>query len=382
MESIHINPQPIAPGLSNEGDYNLERAVDAILYGNVSDAPVERARSDEILKATNMGYSRRSDASGLAIPLSELRARRVEVPESTILATRVSTGAAVAQNAEEVVVDELVEFYRQDIPDPADILPLMTMIPGSPGDPRFVSVKTPDPAPQLEPGVVTSGVTAGYTETGDASAEDNSFGPTLLICRTSLTRLAEVRSPRLSDIIMSILMDKMDEVRNKEIIEAMMTATDATRYLDHMTKSAELTEAYTVANAHALTRQSWRYENVPGANRVAVLRPEAVDEMLGLAEPTAAGRLMTDGRNSVDGVPIIRTGHGARRQGFCGPMGLTRMKEWDGAVYVSSRYEAGIQWMLLELFWNWTLLPGAAAVSGASGAVGHPAEFYVFLDAA
>ena len=41
LESIHINPKPIATGLSNEGDYSLSRAVDAVAHGKFSDAPVE-----------------------------------------------------------------------------------------------------------------------------------------------------------------------------------------------------------------------------------------------------------------------------------------------------------------------------------------------------
>ena len=289
-----------------------------------------------------------------------------------MLATRTTTGAAAAQNAEELVMDELVEHYRADIPDPADILPLMTMVPSSPGDPRFVSIATPKPATRVnEPGLVSGGVTAGYAETGDSNADDFSMSPHLLVCYTTITRFTDVRSPQFQSMVMSILMDKMDEVRNEQIIEAMMTGTNTARHLDDMTKSAEIAAALTTPEAiHAATRQSWRYEDVPGSNRVIVARPGSVDEWLNIAEPAAVGRLMMNGRASADGVPIIRTGHGARRQGFCGPMALSRMKEWDGAVYVSSRYEAGIQTMLLELFWNWALLPDP-----------HAAEFYIWLDA-
>ena len=228
-----------------------------------------------------------------------------------------------------------MELYRSDIPDPADVLPYMTMVPSGPGDPRFVSVSTPTPATVDEPGTRsgTPAVTAGYAETGDTSTTEFSISPQILVCYTSITRLTDVRGPRFQEMIMSILMDKMDEVRNEQIIEAMMTGTDATRHLDDMTMSVEITAAATTAEAvHAATRQSWRYENVMGSNRIMVARPGAVDEWLAIAEPLAAGSLLRDGRNSVDGVPIIRTGHGARRQGFCGPMSLTRLKEWDGAV--------------------------------------------------
>lgn len=378
LESIHINPKPIAPGLSNEGDYSIERALRSIAHGDLSMAPVEHARSNDILGATNMAYST-GRGSGMAIPMSAIREQRVD--PSFDLATRVSTGAMASQNAEELVIDDLVEYYRADIPDPLEILPLIPRVASRPGDPRFVRITTPTPGTVAEPGVrpaatdhsvdadAHAGVTQGYAETGDSSTADHSMGPQILAVYTSMTRLADVQSPMFMSQVMSILMNKMDEVRNEQVIDALYARTDANRNLDHSRVSAELTAAYTVTQMDAAIDNSWRYENLAGANRAVVTTVAGRSTLRNLANPTAVGRY-SDGM-TVRGLPIHATGHLARHQAVVGPFGLLRMKEWDGSVYVSSRYEAGIQYMLLELFWNWTLLPEP-----------HAAEFYVLLDAA
>jgi len=384
LESIQINPKPIAPGISDaeETRYDLDRAIQGIADGDLSQCPIEEARSRHLLKNATVPHAQNAGSAGLLIPLEVLRQHRVDVPESTMLATRSTTGAATTQTAEHGVVEELVEFYRGDIPDPANILPLMTRVPGTAGDPRFVKVTTPTPATVDEPGTIDDDgapgdlrASVGYAETGDTTTSEVDFAPLLLVCYTAMTRYTNVRVPGLSPVATSILLDKMDEVRNEQIIEAMMAATDTTRNLDDMTKSAEITAAMTTPEAiRAAVRQSFKYENVPGANRVIVARPQTVDEWLNIAEPAAVGKLIMEdgnGRMTAGGVPIIKTGHGERRQGFCGPMALTRLKEWDDAAYVSGRYQAGNQYLLVEMFWNWTLLPDP-----------HASEFYVWLDAA
>ena len=54
------------------------------------------------------------------------------------------------------------------------------------------------------------------------------------------------------------------------------------------------------------------------------------------------------------------------RRGVAGPYGRRPLKEWDDALYVSMRYEAGISWLLVERFWTFW--------------VRHPALFYRFRE--
>ena len=371
LESVRIQPKAIARGLSNEGDYNVNRAIQSLMHGDVAkDAPVEYERSSEILRATNMSYDRRSGSPGLAIPLSEIAAQRVDGVSPSIRALVGSEpdvlqlsarqgGASYTGNGDisTGVPDPIEFYYRNDLPDPLDMMPLVTTMPSGPGDPRLIAVETPAPVAATEPGTRTNGTSAsgGYSEDGDVQTSQKTIIPTILKVYTSVTRLADVNVPNVWNQAGTILMDRMTEKKNESLIDALYAASGNAAGI---TKRGDLTNT-AIAREDFITaiNNSWLFENMPGANRRFITTLGVTEIARNIAEPSAVAAF-SDGM-SVRGVPFMKTGHLANDQAIVGPLSLIRLKNWDGSVYVSTRYEAGIMYLLLELFWGWNIIhPG------------------------
>ena len=134
-----------------------------------------------------------------------------------------------------------------------------------------------------------------------------------------------------------------------------------------------MTAALTSTIVEAALSASVHYAG-PAANRAIVTTETNVGVMRTLAQPTAVAPLMaqTTNENGTDQVRDARVfstnffPDAKTRRGVAGPMADILLKEWDDALYVSMRYEAGISWLLVERFWTiW---------------VRHPALFYRFRE--
>ena len=130
-----------------------------------------------------------------------------------------NTGAASGGDA---IDENIVMMVRSDVPDPLNILPLVTNLPSVPGDSRIVTINVPTPAMVAEPG------DTGYVKTGDTVADDVTFSPKLLVEKLQLTRLVNVQAPAMLAAIMNIGLAKMDEQRNSQIVYNSAGTNDIT----------------------------------------------------------------------------------------------------------------------------------------------------------
>ena len=98
----------------------------------------------------------------------------------------------------------------------------------------------------------------------------------------------------------------------------------------------------------------------PDAGRAVITTETNVQTMRSLAQPAAVSALMspTPAMNGEDRVRDARVwttdffDATKTRRGVAGPFSDILLKEWDDSVYVSRRYEAGISWLLTEMFWD------------------------------
>ena len=342
LKSLQIVATPTAPLDFNERPYNLGVALSEMAHGYVRESKYEHALSQNILSKTNLGIM---PPGTLAIPMDAIKQLNT------------NTGAASGGDA---IDENIVMMVRSDVPDPLNILPLVTNLPSVPGDSRIVTITVPTPAMVPEPG------DTGYVKTGDATADDVTFSPKLLVEKLQISRLQNVQAPAMLAAIMNIGLAKMDEQRNSQIVYNAAGTNDITslyNYTGVLTSTALAAVAnLTAAVVNTGVQASFAIDD--GTKRILV-SPEAETAFKGLAQPASVGRFYENG--TVDGIPVLPTqyfGSTKPARGIVGPMSQIYVKNWDGAVFVSRRYEDGNDYLLLEVFWDMQLV--------------HPALFYRF----
>ena len=356
LATIHINPKPIASGLSDAevSDYNLGAIMQGVLSGDFSEASKELSRSNEI--------KRHSEIVG------RLSAGTVAIPFNELVSHSGDTGTGAAGTAVREIPGA---FYDSGVPDSTDLMPLLTRLPGGPGLVKANAVTVPQPGHVPEPTT-----DAGYTRTGDASAIGNELAPSLLVDYLNATRLLNTIEPDYWTSVLEIVSRRFDEQQNKALVVGDTSDSpleNGIYGLANIGSSANLSAAITTAIVEAALTASVHVAG-PDANRVIVTTPENVATMRTLAQPAAVAALMSptpaeNGQDMVRDARIWTTDFfpaAKTRRGIAGPMADVLLKEWDDALYVSMRYEAGIAWLLVERFWTlW---------------VRHPALFYRFRE--
>ena len=137
--------------------------------------------------------------------------------------------------------------------------------------------------------------------------------------------------------------------------------------------SDDLAAAITVENVEALMAASVHVAG-PEAGRAIITTAGNVETMRSLAQPAAVSAFMSptpamNGEDRVRDARVFTCGFFDATKpyrGVGGPFSDILLKEWDDSVYVSRRYEGGINWLLCEMFWDVR--------------VKHPALFYRFRE--
>ena len=348
LESIAIHPSPFAPN-SNEREYDLGLALTEMMRGRIKESSYEHSLSDEILNKTMLPvYSQNT----LAIPWSVIQ-----------MNTQYG-GTSGTDSASHAVVTDLLPIIRKDVPDPLDIVPLCTRVPSTPGESRLVYIEVPEPDMVPEPG------DGGYDKTGDSYTSQREMTPKIQVDKVLITRLAGVTVPTLMTAILNIGLQKMNEKMNKQILVGTGANNVIGAYnFTGIESSSEMTALSTVTAGVITKGLDLSYQFTPSAKRI-IVHPEVRTNFRTIARPTAVGEFFVNGQ--VDGTPVLVTKKmqltpttGLYR-GMIGPWSDCYLKQWDDAVFVSSRYEDGNQILVLESFWDSVLA--------------HPELWYRILD--
>ena len=348
LTSIQIVSRPQAPGLSDAevSQYDLNGVVLGIMSGDLSGVSKEMSRSAEIKRHSAMKGTFSPDA--IAIPIRELRSHSRELASHSG-----TTGAGASGTA----VEEIMGMaYDSGTPDSTDVVSMMTQLSGEAGFTKNVSITAPQPSHVPEPQDV------GYTKTGDAVGLGENMSPHLLVDYMSLTRVLSVLEPGFEGDVLNVVLRRFEEQQNKATIvgdTANSPLPDGLYGLADVGSSANLNAAITTTLVESALSASVHVAG-EGSGRAIVTTPTNVATMRGLAQPTAVAQLMapTPAMNGEDRVRDARVWtcgffpDAKTRRGVTGPFSDILLKNWDGAVYVSRRFEAGINWLLTELFWD------------------------------
>ena len=278
-----------------------------------------------------------------AIPMT---LQSVAAMRDSLVATSAATSAGDA-------VDTVVnEFYDSVDRDPLDLWNLITQVPGGAGEVKLTAVTLPTPTWQAEPTADT-----GYTKGTDASADENSLTPKLLISYVNVTRVMDVLQPQFWTEVAMIAENAMMEQVNRALLET--ASSDAPTGMYNFTgvgSSANLSAAPSAAvvgtalEASALSSYG---------NRRMVMQHGVWQTLRALARPAGVAPLVdpAGGRfGSIDSVPLEVSGlwtDAKLFRGITGPWENIVGRLWDGALYISQRYEAGVRWLLVEAFIDW-----------------------------
>ena len=341
LDSIHIIPKPIAAGLSGAEvtDYDLNAVMRGVITGDLSGASKELSRSDEIKRKSEIKGRLSPDA--FAIPLDCLASHSG------------TTGAGASGSA----IQEInAAFYDSGTPDSTNVLPMLTRLPDRPGIAKAVAITAPQPGHVVEPG------DSGFAKTGDAVGVGFDMTPHLLVDYMALTRVLEVLEPEFEGSVLNVVLDRFMEQMNKGLAvgdTANSPLPDGLYGLADVGSSANLTGAITVANLEALLSASVHVAS-PESGRAIITTPTNVTTLRTLAQPAAVSALMspTPAANGEDRIrdcrvwtsdffPAAKT-----RRGVGGPFSDILIKEWDSAVFVHRRYEAGVNWLATEMYYD------------------------------
>ena len=355
LESIQIISRPQASGLSDAevSQYDLNAVVQGIMANDMSGMSKELSLSNEIRRGSDVVSRLSPDA--IAIPLNELA----------------SHSGTTGDGASGTAIQELTDaFYDSGTPDSTDILPFLTELPSGPGIIKPVAITAPQPGHVVEP------LDAGYGKTGDATGVGSEMRPHLLVDYMSLTRVLQVLEPEYEGAVLEVVLRRFMEQQNRAIIAGDTTDSplpDGLYGLADVGSSGNLNSAISVANVEAGLSASVHAASAQ-SGRAIVTTPENVQTLRSLAQPAAVSALMSptpamNGEDRVRDARVFTTNFfptAKTRRGITGPFSDILLKNWDGAVYVSRRYEGGINWLLTELFWDVK--------------VRHPALFYRFRE--
>ena len=168
LESVAIHPNPFAPNSFDEKEYDVGIALTEMMRGRVKDSSYEHSISDEILNKTTLPVY---GANVLAIPWNQIITMNTKYG-----------GTAGTDSAGTGVVEELLPIIRKDVPDPLDIVPLVTRVASTPGETNLVYITVPRPGMVAEPG------DAGYTKTGDSFTSKVPMTPKLQVSFVKISR--------------------------------------------------------------------------------------------------------------------------------------------------------------------------------------------------
>ena len=355
LDTIQIISRPQAPGISDAEvtQYDLQAVMQGTLSGDLTSASKEVSRSTEIKAKSEIGG--RLSADAIAVPLNELASHSG------------TTGAGASATA---IQEITAAFYDSGVPDSTNVLPYLTRLPGGPGIAKPVAISAPQPGHVGEP------TDSGYVKTGDATGTGNDMVPNLLVDYLSITRVLEVLEPMYWGEVLTVVLDRFVEQQNKSLVVGDTANSPLENGLYGLTgigSSGNLNAAITTALIESALAASVHVAG-PDAGRAIVTTPSNVQTMRSLAQPSAVSALMspTPAANGLDMVRDARVwttdffDATKTRRGVAGPFSDILLKEWDDSVYVSRRYEAGINWLLCEMFWDVL--------------VRHPALFYRFRE--
>ena len=355
LTSIQIMPKSIAAGISDAevSQYDLQAVMAGLISGDMSGVSKELSRSHEI--KTKSEIAGRLSADAIAVPLNQLA----------------SHSGTTGDGASGSSIPEITAmFYDVGTPDSTNVLPYLTRLPGGAGIAKPVAITAPQPGHVVEP------LDAGYAKTGDAAGVGYEMRPHMLIDYLSITRVLDVLEPEYWGEVLDVVLNRFGEQQNLAIVsgDTANSPLAAGLYgLAGIGSSANLTAAITTANVEAALSASVHVAG-PDAGRAIITTPANVQTMRSLAQPTAVAALMspTPAMNGEDMIRDARVWTSGffdatkTRRGVAGPFSDVLLREWDDSVYVSRRYEAGISWLLTELFWDVH--------------VRHPALFYRFRE--
>ena len=341
LTSIQIQPKPIAPGISDAefSDYDLNAIMRGVLTGDLSGASKEVSRSNEIKAKSEIKGRLSPDA--IAIPLDCLASHSG------------TTGAGASGSA----IQEInAMFYDSGIPDSTNVLPMLTRLPDRPGIAKAVAITSPQPGHVPEPG------DSGFAKTGDASGQGFDMTPHLLVDYMALTRVLEVLEPEFEGSVLTVVLNRFMEQMNKGIIvgDTVDSPLENGLYgLADVGSSVNLAAAITTAHVEAALSASVHVAG-PDAGRAIITTPSNVQTMRSLAQPAAVSALMSptpamNGEDRIRDARVWTTGFfdaAKTRRGVIGPFSDILIKEWDQSVFVHRRYEAGVNWLATELYYD------------------------------
>ena len=291
----------------------------------------------------------------------------VAIPLDCLASHSGTTGAGASGSA----IQEInAAYYDSGTPDSTNVLPLLTQLPDRPGIAKAVAITAPQPAHTPEPG------DSGFSKTGDAVGVGFDMHPHLLVDYMALTRVLEVLEPEFEGAVLNVVLNRFMEQMNKGLIvgdTADSPLEDGLYGLTGIGSSANLNAAITTAIIEAALADSVHVAS-PQAGRAIVTTATNVGTMRSLAQPTAVAALMSP-TPAMNGEDMIRDARvwtcgffdsAKTRRGVVGPFSDILIKEWDQSVFVHRRYEAGINWLATEMYYD--LL------------VRHPALFHRFRE--
>ena len=348
LKTLQLQPDPVAPNDSNEQAYDIGAALLSMAYGNQTMAKYEQDVSLGILSQSNLGVH---GPGVLAIP-------RNVVEDLMQLNTQILGGGG--GDAAPARYNQPGMYIRADVPDPLDILPLVTMLPSGPGDPRIIKITVPSPAGVAEPG------DGGYGITGDASVAAISITPHLIVGKLAISRVTNVEAPQLLTNILTIALARLRELQNQHLLTggAGVDIQGLYGYSGIGTSAALTTVAgVDVDVVEAAIKTSFAF---PNGNRRIIIGTEMESAWKKLARPDSVDAFYVN--RQVNGVPVLETNYitagGKAVRGLVGPFADIYVKQWDNAIFVSRRYEDGNDILVVEMFWDMM--------------VGHPEQFYRF----
>lgn len=337
LRSLAIHPNPVAAPNSTDDPYDFGNVLSYLTSGHADVARYEMEQSAARIQESELSRYGMAPIGGLAVPMEQI----IRLSTQGLQDTGDTRGGPA--------VSEMLEMvYSADIEDPLDLRPYISRLAGSTGEAKFVQWDVPDPASVAEPG------DSEYAKTGDAVSDEYKLTPKLLVAKYQLTRVMQSMDATAPVNIFGIGLDKMRRVQAAQMVYGGEANEVTGVYNVANVGSTTVTAAPTTAQVREALRKSWR---VPMAQRSIVTSPANVDSWRNLASPAAVARFLEDRESTatVDGKMVLETEHfksDKPYRGFAGPLREIFLREWDGAVYVSRREQDGLQYIVLELFWN------------------------------
>ena len=340
LTSIQIQPRPIAPGTSDAefSNYDLNAVVKGIMANDMSGMSKELSLSNEIRRGSEVAS--RLAPNAIAVPLRELASH----------SGTTGTGASGTS-----VEEQTVAVFDSTVPDSTDILPYVTRVPTGPGFAKSVAVTVPTPSHVPEPG------DSGYSKSGDAVGVGTDMTPHVLLDFMLMTRVLQVLEPEFEANVLEIVMRRFLEAQNRALVVGGVDSPFPTGVYGHagIGSTADLTAVVETDDIEAALAASVHVAG-PDSGRAIITSATTVTAMRQLAQPAAVSALMSptpamNGQDMIRDARVFTCGFFPAAnpyRGVVGPWSDCLMKEWDGAMYVSRRYEAGINTLLTELFWD------------------------------